>query len=180
MLKSTDVPENKKEQMQNDVVDINIGSLKKQRFRINGDNDKILELNTSDIGIITRISELYPKLQKLADKMSAIEMDEPDEDSEKFKAQLDKVGAQFKEIDKEMREYLDELFDTNVSEICAPFGNMYDLVGGQFRYDSIIDALVPLYESNLAKETKALKERLAKKTAKYAPQDRKRTTKRNK
>ena len=169
----TTIPQN------NDVVDITISSIKKQRFRINGDNNKILELNTSDMGIVTRLSELYPKLQTLADKASVIGSDDDVdfEDSEGFKNQLNKIGGQLKEIDEGMREYIDELFQSNVSEICAPFGNMYDIVNGQFRYDNIIDTIAGLYEANIEKETKALKDRLAKKTAKYTAQDRKRSSK---
>ena len=68
MMKSTEASEEKL--VQSGVVDIELGSLRKQRFRINGDNNRILELNTSDMGIITRLSELYPKLQELADKAS--------------------------------------------------------------------------------------------------------------
>lgn len=163
----------------NDVVDIELKSLKKQRFRINGDDDKILELNTSDMGIITRLSEFYPKLQALADKAASIGMDESvdSKDSpEKFAEELAKFGAQLKEIDGEMRQYLDELFEANVSETCAPFGNMFDIVGGQFRYDNIIDKLSDLYEHNIERETKALKNRLAQKVEKYFPQDHNKST----
>ena len=163
------------------VVDINIASIKKQKFRINGDNNKILELNTSDLGIVTRLSELYPKLQELADKAAQIGLEDEstdDETEEDVKAQLDKLAVQFKEIDAGMREYLDELFQANVSEMCAPFGNMYDIVNGQFRYDNIIDTLADLYNQNISKEAKALRDRLAKKTEKYTSQDHKKSTKR--
>ena len=156
MMKSTEASEEKL--VQSGVVDIELGSLRKQRFRINGDNNRILELNTSDMGIITRLSELYPKLQELADKASLI-------------------GA---EIDAGMRDYIDKLFDANVSEICAPYGTMYDIVDGQFRYDNIIDSITKLYEANIEKETASLKSRLMKKAEKYLPQDRKKSTKRSK
>lgn len=183
MLKSTETTETteKEEFVQNDIVDIQLGSLRKQRFRINGDNTKILELNTSDLGIITRLSELYPKLQELADKAVQIGQDDTlSETEEEFKTQVDKMGSQLKEIDLGMRDYIDKLFDSNVSEVCAPYGTMYDVVNGQFRYDEIIDKLTNLYETNIEKETKALKTRLAKKVEKYLPQDRKRSTKRSK
>lgn len=176
MINSTD-----EKLVQSGVVDIELGSLRKQRFRINGDNDKILELNTSDIGIVTRLSELYPKLQSLADEAAMIGADEEDVDAEsepaKFKRQLDKMAGQLKKIDKGMREYLDALFDSNVSEICAPYGTMYDIVDGQFRYDNIIDSLAKLYGDNIEKETLALKSRLAKRAEKYVPQDHKQSTK---
>ena len=34
-----------------DIQDLNLSAIKKKRFRINGDSNKILELNTSDLSI---------------------------------------------------------------------------------------------------------------------------------
>lgn len=179
MNKSTNTPI---DNTVNDVIDINIDSIKKKRFRINGDDNKILELNVSDVGVITRLSELYPKLQELGDKAKDIGLEDDvptdEDDVDAFKARLDKIGAQFKDIDAGMREYIDKLFDANVSEICAPFGNMYDIVNGQFRYDNIIDVITKLYGQNIESETQALKSRLAKRTEKYAPADHKKKTSR--
>lgn len=186
MVKSTEKPEDSKvvepEVPVNDIVDINISSMRKQRFRINGDNNRILELNINDMGIITRLSELYPKLQELADKATQIGNDEDlnEDDPEQFKSQLDKLGSQLKDIDNGMRDYIDKLFDAPVSEVCAPSGNMFDIVDGQFRYDNIIDTISKLYEANIEKETQALKSRLAKRTSKYTANDHKRSTKRSK
>ena len=161
-------------QQNSNVIDIEIKSLKKQRFRINGDDNMILELNTSDMGVVTRFSELYPKLQELADKASKLgEDDEVTDDEDVLRMRVDKLGAQLKEVDTDMRAYIDELFDANVSEVCAPYGTMFDVVDGELRYDNIISIISGLLTDNIAKEVNAFKERMNKATKKYVPQDRK-------
>jgi len=188
MIKSTTPQEEVKEEVVetpvvNDVVDINLSVAQRKRYRINGDNNLILELNPSDMGIVTRLSELYPKLQALSDKVATLGADEEEasDDPEEFRQQLDKFGSQLKEIDKDMRDYIDKLFDANVSETCAPSGNMFDIVGGQFRYDHIIETIAQLCNQTISDEARALRARLAQKTEKYTSQDHKRkSTKRSK
>ena len=45
-----------------DIQDIDLSAIKKKRFRINGDSSKILELNTSDLSISSRLSAAYERL----------------------------------------------------------------------------------------------------------------------
>lgn len=165
--------------VRNDVIDITISTLRKQAFRINGDDNTILELNTSDMNLVPRLANIYPKLQELIEDITNMSMGNLDEaqTDEEFHASLVKFGDEIKNIDTRMRDYIDEIFDANVSEICAPYGSMYDIVNGQFRFDDIIDVISKLYTTNIAAETKALHDKLAKKTAKYVPQDRKKSTK---
>lgn len=153
------------------VTDIDLSVTAKKKFRINGDNSKILELNTSDISILNRLQETYPKLQELAQEASekwsaADSVDSEDEaffDDDRVKDAL----AALDEVDKKMREALDYIFDSNVSEICAPSGSMYDPFGGDFRFNHIIDTLASLYESNLEKEMAQMKKNVAKHANKY-------------
>lgn len=161
-------------QQNSNVIDIEIKSLKKKRFRINGDDNSVLEINTSDMGIVTRLSELYPKLQELADKASMLGIDDEETDDEDvLRMRVDKLGAQLKEIDTEMRDYIDKLFDANVSEVCAPYGTMFDVVDGQLRYDDVIDTISELLMDNISKEVSDFKKKMEKVAKKYVPQDRK-------
>ena len=139
----------------NTVIDIEIKESPKKRFRINGDNSKILELNVSDMNVITRLSNGYEHLQKLIKDIS----DTPSDD-ENFVDALDK-------IDQAMRKELDYIFQSNVSEICGSGGNMYDPYGGMFRYEHILDTLTKLYANNVNEEFKKIKKRLDKHTGKY-------------
>ena len=65
-----------------DIVDLDLSAIRKKRFRVDGDDSKILELNTSDLNILPRLKESYPKLQELS-KQAAEEWPEDfGEDSE--------------------------------------------------------------------------------------------------
>ena len=156
--------ERSKADKQKDIIDLDLSATKKQRFRINGDNDRILELNTSDLSLLTRLNKLYPRLQKLG--VDALkEFDAADEDTTlEF---LSTTSASLIKIDTEMREIIDELFDAPVSEVCAPYGTMYDPVNGKLRFEHIIESLSQLYEENLQKEVSQISANISKHTDKY-------------
>ena len=140
---------------ENKILDLNISGIKKTSFRINGDNDAILELNLSDLGIMERLENGYKNLQEIVQGMSNIS----DKD--------DNFMTEFKKADKKMREQLDYIFDSNVSEVCGKGGTMYDLKDGEFRFESILNALTSLYANNLNEEYKKMKARIQKHTGKY-------------
>ena len=144
--------------------DIDLSATRKKRFRIDGDNNRYLELNTSDMSIVTRLDNLYPKLEKLSQEASIKQLDKQEADSEKA---LSKISQALIKIDFQMRQILDEIFDSNVSEVCAPSGSMFDPFNGEFRFEHIIDVLTKLYENNLNTEFKKMAAKVKKRTAKY-------------
>lgn len=150
----------------NDVFDgdIDLSVIRKKRFRIDGDNNRYLELNISDMGIITRLDNLYPRLQKLSQDAAAKQLDKQDESDEKI---LTKLSQTLIKIDTQMRELIDELFDSNVSEVCAPSGSMIDPINGEFRFEHIIDVLSKLYTNNFNSEFKKMSAKMKKHTSKY-------------
>lgn len=144
---------------QNDIIDIELPELRKKRFRIDGDNDRILELNTSDIGIINRLNSVYPKLIKLSnDVVSELDFS----DDVPVDELLDREATKFTEIDNRMRELVDEIFQSNVSEVCVPEGTMYDPINGEFRFEHIIKTIGGLYETNFNKEFQNIARRVSK------------------
>ena len=150
----------------NDIQDIDLSFLKKKRFRINGDNSKILELNPTDMSITIRLNEAYPRLNKLMDdaikRISDVNIDSEEEDP------LQKAAEVLKGIDTKMRDEIDYIFDSNVSEVCASDGSMWDPVEGAFRYEHIIERLSSLYETNLNREFNAMKKKVENRANKYA------------
>ena len=149
-----------------EVVDIDMGFVEKKRFRICGDYNRMLELNVSDLNIFARLKEGYPKLEKLLkeahDKMTSIPDDLEDKDE-----LLTTVADRLTEIDTKMREIIDYIFDTNASEVCVPSGNMFDPVGGEWRYVRVLDKLTALYTNGLHAEFDKIKANVEKKTSKY-------------
>lgn len=148
----------------NNVIDIDLSVTRKQRFRINEDDSRILELNISDMNIVVRLRDSYPKLNDLAVEVGTLYEDDDNEDDI---SEIVKFGNQLESIDNKMRELVDYIFDSNVSEICAPDGSMYDVFNGQFRFEIIIEKLIGLYEENIGAEYKKLSTRIQKHTDKY-------------
>ena len=152
------------EKPKDEIVDVDLGFVEKKRFRINGDYNRMLELNVSDLNIFSRLEKGYEQLKELGKKAQETIADIPDEgDADN----LSKISSALTEIDGEMRKIIDYIFDTNASEVCVPSGNMFDPVGGQFRFERIIDTLTSLYSNGLRSEFTQLKNNVDKKTSKY-------------
>ena len=141
----------------NNIVDIDLSVTKKKQFRIDKDDTRVIELNTSDMNILSRLYDCYPKLDELGVKAVKISSDNPEE-----------TVATLKEIDKEMRDLLNFVFDSDIADVCAPDGSMFDMFLGEFRFEHILDTLLTLYENNINKEYKLMAKNIKKHTDKYA------------
>lgn len=152
----------------NVVGNIDLSALKKKRFTIDGDENRIIELDTSDIMITSRLAEAYPKIEDLLKRVQNIPtVEDNTDDINTMVNGLSQFGKNLKEIDTEMRQLIDYIFDAPVSEVCAPTGSMYDPKQGSFRAEIIIDVLMQLYENDIKAETKKIKSRIDKHTSKY-------------
>lgn len=152
-----------------DLIDVKFDAVKKKKFRIEGDNNRILELDTSDLSVLNRIEDAYPKLIALSQKASLIKVDSENSDDDTLDEAVKKVNISqtLRDIDSEMRDIMDYIFDAKVSEKCAPSGSMFDPFNGEFRYEHILDKLTSLYETNLEKEYDLLRKRINKHVDKY-------------
>ena len=150
------------------IVDINISGIEKTKIRINGRNDSILELNLSDFNISERIEEGYAKLNDEITKLADIDMDSLEN------KELTKL---LKDTDKIMRDTIDYIFDSNVSEVCCKTGTMFDIVDGAYKFEKILESLTSLYTENVNREYRAVKKRIQDKASKYIPQDHKKKSK---
>ena len=145
---------------------IDLTSTQKKRFNVNrsrGDSG-VLELITSDFGIVTRLENLYPRLEKLSHDAAVKQLDMKDAENERA---ITKISQGLTRIDSEMRQIIDEIFDAPVSEVCAPAGTMFDPFNGEFRFEHIIDVISKLYENNLNQEFKKMSAKMKQRTAKY-------------
>ena len=118
---------------------------------------------------MVRLREAYPKLVDLAKSSFS---DLPDIDNSKdYDFMTDQATTEIietlKNADKQMRELMDYIFESNVSEICAPDGSMYDPINGQFRFEHIISILGDLYEKDVSSEMGKISKRVKKHTDKY-------------
>ena len=143
----------------NNIIDIDLSVTRKKRFRIDGDDNRVIELNTSDMTILNRLDEADRQLRELADKANFELADVEDENRDIVKELL--------ATDKQMREIIDYLFDAPVSDVCAPDGSMYDPFNGKYRFEHIMEALFLQYENNIAEEIKKMRKNVQKHTSKY-------------
>lgn len=145
---------------------INLSVIQKKKFTIDGDKNRVIELNISDFSVINRFNDAYPKLQKLASECSNMFSkgitDDTDTDT-----MIKIVSDNIDNADKEMRKLIDYIFDSNVSEVCYPTGCMYDLVNGEFVFEHIMNTLFSLFEQKVNEEVKKVEKRMKKHTDKY-------------
>lgn len=142
-----------------DIVDIDLSPIRKKRIRIDGDNKRILELNTSDLGIFGRLKESEESIVQI----TKTAMQKYSENLE----EMDQAINLFGEADENMRKTLDYIFDAPVSKLCAPNGTMFDPINGKFRYEYIMEVLSGLYENELTLEVDKVNTRVRKHTDKY-------------
>lgn len=161
LVENTAKKEESKAKKQDNIIDIDIAGVQKTRIRINGDNNSILELNLSDMRIAERLEKGYNKLQQNIQKITKFDLDNDD------------VSGKLNEIDKDMKDVVDYIFDTNVSEVCCKDGTMFDLKDGMYRFETILEALTKLYSDTLNSEYRAMKRRVQQNADKYIPQDHK-------
>ena len=155
--------EEKVNSVDENVVDLDFSVIRKTKFRVDGDNNRILELNTSDTSIVSRLDDAYPKLQKLAQEAAnSIEIDEDD-----IEKGLRTTSLALKKTDAKMRELVDYIFDADVSAKCLPSGTMWDLHNGRFAFELVIERIGALYEDNFKREFGLLNQKMKKHTDKY-------------
>ena len=152
-------------QNQNEIIDIDLSVTRKKRIRVDGDDNRILELAVTDFGILSRLRDMYPKLDELCARAQNIGASESTDST--IEDDIKNTATKLEEVDSEMRKLIDVIFDTNVSEICAPTGTMFDPFNGMFRFEIIIDTLMNLYETNISKQYKLMEKRVQKHTSKY-------------
>ena len=150
----------------NEIIDLDLSVTKKKKFRFDRDDTRIIELNTSDMGIIGRISDAYPKLTALQDKASKM-MEGLHDDDAYLEDDLKLIGARLSEVDNEMRQIIDEIFSADISAKAAPDGSMYDPFDGTYRFEHIITLLMSQYEKNLQDEYAKIEHQVKSHTDKY-------------
>lgn len=150
--------------------ELDLSLSKRKRFRIDGDDSRVLELNTSDLNLITRLRSVYPQLKDIAQNAFKDLPDAVIED-ENYDFMEDeatsKLSEALQDADTKMRSLIDYIFDSNVSELCAPHGSMFDPINGKLRFEHIIDTLAPLYETDISTEMNKVTANVSKHTAKY-------------
>lgn len=154
--KSTELEIKDKQLMNEDVVDIEFKELQRKKFRLDRDNNRVIELNTSDFSVISRLEEIYPKMLKFVDEAQTKIAESPDG-----------VMDMLLDINGKMKELLNYAFDSDIADKACPDGTLFDLINGKFRFEYIMEKLIDLYDKNFSNEFELMQKRVNKHTAKY-------------
>lgn len=138
-----------------DVVDVEITPVKvKQRFRIDRDNNKIIELDVTDISVVTRLESKIPELSGLADELDA--------------ATEDNLSEFVAAMETKVRGIIDYIFDSNVADVICGNASIMAIIDGKFRFEYILETLLGLYGNNISKEADKVKAAHNKYVDKYS------------
>lgn len=151
-----------------EIINLQVES-QKQTIQLNGNPEKVIELDLGDSNIITRLSEGVDKIEDLVkERQNLHELLANGNDSDESNISYYKnLASKFKELENSMRGIINEIFDFDV---CTPFlgtSSVFSIKNGEFAYERIINSLMGLYEDSIQKENNKLKERLSKHTDKY-------------
>lgn len=145
------------------MANINFGFDTKKSFTIDGDENRVIYLDTADVGIVKRfndsisqINELEKKWEKLTDMSTDNEGDYVD------------FTTLFAEVERDIRDIIDRIFDSPVSDTILGNSSAFSPVGGNYKFEQIINTLIGLYEADIKNEAdKINKAHISKHTAKY-------------
>lgn len=146
-----------------EVLSLDLSELsKKRKVVINGDENKYIELDTTDFSILNRIQDSGSKLKNIAEKYQNISEIKDDEES------FNNLSNCIRELDTEMRKIIDDIFDYKVCEVILPTGTMFDIMkNGKFKYEFIIDKISSLYGDDISESIAKMQKNISKKTKKY-------------
>lgn len=142
-------------------VSIDLSALDRTKVLINKKEDRYVMLDLSDLNVPTRFEEKESEIEKIL--IGIGNYGDVAEDEEKAKM----LKEQIIEGDKGIRSIIDYIFDSNVSEVCAPSGTMLDMIESKFRWEHIMDALADLYSDHIELEFNKVMARVKAHTDKY-------------
>ena len=114
-----------------------------KEFAINNDENRVIRFNPKDFGILTRMEDTLSDFEALEKKLK-------DGNEEEFTNNL-------READKVV----------HVHDIIFNHQSPISLVGGEFLFMSVIEALVPIVEKEVKYEMQKSEKRMSKYTEKY-------------
>lgn len=124
-----------------------------KEFAINNDENRVIRFNPKDFGILTRMEDTLSDFEALEKKLK-------DGNEEEFTNNL-------REAEKVVHENIDSIFNANVHDIIFNHQSPISLVGGEFLFMRVIEALVPIVEKEVKYEMQKSEKRMSKYTEKY-------------
>ena len=140
---------------------INLG-IRTKTFTIDGDANRTIEIDPSDMGVIGRLDDAIPQIDTILNEFV-----------EKGKQMAEDGGTGFgialRELDGRMRTIINTIFDYDVCSVCVPKGTLFDVVADadKFKFEVLIEGLAKVYETTIVGDLQRVQNRMTEHTKKY-------------
>lgn len=127
-----------------------------KEYSINGDESKVIRINTTDFAIFDRIKKAMSTIDDISKKYKNAELKTDDEANELF------VSA-----DKKVREQINYIFDSDVSSVAFGNTNCFSIVfsNKQPLFYNFLNAIIPTIRSDIEKVMTSQNKNVAKYTS---------------
>lgn len=126
-----------------------------KEFTINNDENRVLRINTSDLQISVRLKQCEKELNQISKEFQKFDETMTVEDSIEA---IDKY-------DKKVKQRLDYIFNTNVSEVVFGGMNCLSICGGKPVFQNFLDEVMPEISQNIEEEVKKSQQNIKKYTS---------------
>ncbi|MCM1508530.1 MAG: hypothetical protein NC177_15575 [Ruminococcus flavefaciens] len=113
-----------------------------KRLAINGDENRVIVVNPTDVGIVARYREKLPDIETISENSA----ESPDV------------------LDKKIREFIDYIIGSQVSEIVFGKTNCLSMSGGQTIFENFLTAYMEYMKPEIKAEYELSKKRVEKYT----------------
>ena len=125
-----------------------------KEYTINGDENAVIRISTTDFGLIDRLNKMR---NKAGDIVAELEKIKQSEDEEIILSAITTSG-------EKMRTLIDEVFGEGTSDNVFGSINCLSFAGGQPVALNFLDAIMPVIQADIEKEQKASDKRIKKYT----------------
>ena len=131
-----------------------------KEFSINGDENRVIRFNPSDMAIIKRLEEAKNKISESMAIKDDIELD----NEGKPINSLENYSKVISHIDNVIKEQINYIFDSDVANVV--FGNQSPLanIKGKPLYERFMESVMPEIKKAVEEEAKESRKRVAKYT----------------
>lgn len=105
------------------------------------DEDAIIRIDLRDTNLLARMDEGRKKIKEFAKELENI-----DNDSD------DTIVTKIMELDKKVKDTIDYIFNSNVSEVAFGVTSSISIIDGEPRFVTLMNALMPEVEKEISLE----------------------------
>jgi len=137
----------------------------KKRFTINNDPNRVIEFQPSDINLYSRLVDAQKNITKIANDMPDDLKKGIDENDDEV---LERFAKLLSDLDKKVKEQIDFLFGSNVSDIVFESASSLSVVNGKFFVERFLEAVTPILDREITEVTQQSEKRINKHIGKYS------------